>query len=60
MACFSLTLPISLLIPIPAVLLTAVIVGEPIFELTGLKGVVENPESSVVSRDPVSAGPSFL
>ena len=39
--------------PIPAVLVTAVIVGELTFELVW---VVENPELSVVPRDPVSAG----
>ena len=56
----SLTLPVSLLIPIPAVLVTAVIVGELMFELVDLQGVVGNPELSVVPRDLESAGPSSL
>ena len=60
MACFPNTLPVSLLIPILAVLMTAAIVGELMFELADLKGVVENPELSVVPRDPESAGPSSL
>ena len=45
-----LTLPVSLLIPISAVLVTAVIAGELMFELADLQGVVGNPELSVVPR----------
>ena len=56
----SLTLSVSLLIPIPAVLVTAVIVGELMFELADLQGVVGNLELSVVPRDPDSAGPNSL
>ena len=59
MDCFS-NIPVSLLLPIPAVLVTAVTLRELTFELINLKGIVENHELSIVPRDPVLAGPSSL
>ena len=56
----SLTLSVSILIPVPVALVTAATVRALLFGLADLIGVTEILELSVIPRGPVSVWPSSL